>query len=48
MERDERPHERDPGRGFVRGHAQGNFGRGNGSRYLPQGSFDRNERHNQA
>ena len=30
MDRDERPHERDPTRWFGRGYAQGNFGRGYG------------------
>ena len=44
----ERPHERDPTRGFGRGYAQRNFGRGNGRGYLPQGPLDRNERYNQA
>ena len=48
MDRDERPHERDPTRGFRRGYAQGRFERGNGRGYLPQGPLDINERYNQA
>ena len=44
----EKPHERDPTRGFGRGYAPGNFGRGNGRGYSPQGPLNRNERYNQA
>ena len=48
MDREERPHEKDPTRGSRRGYAQGNFGRGNGRGHLPQGPFNRNEKYNQA
>ena len=48
MDKDKRPYERDPTRRFWRGFARGNFGSGNGRRYLAQSPFDRNERYNQA